>query len=377
MIRGVAILGVIATHSNFDLVPYLAPGAVGHWHPLQDLLDAGGYGVELFFFLSGWLLALIYRGEHWSPRAYWARRITSIWPLWLVFLGLGLLEYAVLGGHDPRFGTLGRLAGPGSVLLHSGWPFPVALVAAACFLGWFSPLLYNGAVLGGWSIQVEMGHYVVFPWLRRNPFRRTAAAVAVGYASYFACRGVLHLDHGLPVLGPALRAWLRLGLYGTLPYFAAGALASRLALTRDDWSLPAVRAELSRRRAQVAVLGVLLLVGLAVPLPFGRSGIAPFAFAAMLALALALGRIRYIGRAIAVCGFYSYFIYFAHFFVLQLTSHPVARGVASALGRASTATYPAEILCNYALALAISLTLGVLSYRFIERPFLNLGRRVR
>jgi peptidoglycan/LPS O-acetylase OafA/YrhL len=375
VIRGVAILGVLATHTNYYLVPRLPSHALNHWRPLTDLLDAGGYGVELFFFLSGWLLSRIYIEGRYSARSYRARRIARLWPLWLVFLVAGLVEYKIAGVHDLRFGSLSATLGPGGSLFHTGWPWPIALLASAVFLGWLSPVLYNGAVLGGWSIQVEVGHYLLFPLFRRNPFRNAGILVAAGYASYGICRGLVHFWGSEPVIGWFASSWIRLGLYGTFPYFAAGACLRAMASGREKWDLPAVRAELSARRRWLPSVAVLLAVAFIVPLPYGRSFVAPIALAVLLIASLAIGKFGRLGRAFSRLGYFSYFIYFCHFFILQLLSPALDRLAIDAVGRSSGLLYPLAIGLGFVAVLAICALLAPLSMRFIERPAMRFSRR--
>jgi peptidoglycan/LPS O-acetylase OafA/YrhL len=376
VVRGVAILGVLATHSNYYVVAHLPPSALLHWRPLVDTLDAGGYGVDLFFFLSGWLLARIYRGTEHSSRAYWARRIARLWPLWLLFLMLGVFEYKLLGASDPPFGSLGRLAGPGAAIFHSGWPWPLALVASATFLGWLSPILWNGAVLGGWSIQAEMGHYVLFPSLNKRPILRALCFVALGYLSYVACRLGLHFWRDVPALGAILRGWIRLGLYGTFPYFVTGVVASTLAARHSDWSIASIRSEARGHGRFLAAAFSLGIVALFIPLPFGRSYLAPFALLVLLGISVIIGRMDRVARFVARLGFYSYFVYFCHFFVLQFSSKVIGSGLRSHGWGSGVLVYPVSILLNFVCALFISMGLGALSYRYIERPIINRARDI-
>ncbi len=65
------------------------------------LLDNGGYGVQLFFILSGYLIAtLLLREEarygHIALKAFWVRRILRIWPLYYLIVFLGFLVLPLL-----------------------------------------------------------------------------------------------------------------------------------------------------------------------------------------------------------------------------------------------------------------------------------------
>jgi peptidoglycan/LPS O-acetylase OafA/YrhL len=119
--------------------------------------ENGGYGVQLFFILSGYLItALLLREEarygRIALRAFWVRRILRIWPLYYLLI---LIGFVVLPGLDGQIGTPGYRALLGTHLL----PF-------LGFLGNWSMALIRPApdwlsVL--WSVCVEEQFYLVVP----------------------------------------------------------------------------------------------------------------------------------------------------------------------------------------------------------------------
>ncbi len=148
--------------------------------------DNGGYGVQLFFILSGYLItSLLLREEarygRIALRAFWVRRILRIWPLYYLVL---LIGFFLLPAIDGDMGTPGYAA---TLRIH--------LLAFLGFLGnWsmamVSPIAYDWlSVL--WSVCVEEQFYIIVPLLialvparRRRPLvgLLIIASIAVRWA---------------------------------------------------------------------------------------------------------------------------------------------------------------------------------------------------
>jgi peptidoglycan/LPS O-acetylase OafA/YrhL len=122
--------------------------------------DNGGYGVQLFFILSGYLItALLLREEarygRIALRAFWVRRILRIWPLYYLVVLIGFFLLPAIDGH------LGSRGYSDTLRIH--------LVPFLCFLGnWsmalVSPIPYDSlSVL--WSVCVEEQFYIIVPLL--------------------------------------------------------------------------------------------------------------------------------------------------------------------------------------------------------------------
>jgi peptidoglycan/LPS O-acetylase OafA/YrhL len=145
----------------------------------EALSDNGGYGVQLFFILSGYLItALLLREEarygRIALRAFWVRRILRIWPLYYLTVVIG---FFFLPGLDRHWNTSGYTQ---MLRMH--------LLPFLGFLGNWSmallgPIAYDWlSVL--WSVCVEEQFYLLVPllialvWPR---FRRPlVAALIVG-----------------------------------------------------------------------------------------------------------------------------------------------------------------------------------------------------
>jgi peptidoglycan/LPS O-acetylase OafA/YrhL len=147
------------------------PWALGSWiagvSVAGALRDNGWVGVQLFFILSGYLIATLLLRERArygriDIRAFWIRRVLRIWPLYyfMVLIAFVVLPEAV------KF-----LAGPdyhGDLSIH--------LPACLAFLGNWSIILYGPpppltqVIL--WSVCVEEQFYLIVPLLLARAGRR-------------------------------------------------------------------------------------------------------------------------------------------------------------------------------------------------------------
>jgi peptidoglycan/LPS O-acetylase OafA/YrhL len=132
---------------------------IGH-APARALLQNGGFGVQFFFILSGYLItALLLREEarygRIAIRAFWVRRILRIWPLYYLIVAIGFLLLPAFIGD---FGTA-----PYFYLMSTHFP------AFLAFLGnWtmalVSPVQYAWISIL-WSVCVEEQFYLMVPLL--------------------------------------------------------------------------------------------------------------------------------------------------------------------------------------------------------------------
>jgi peptidoglycan/LPS O-acetylase OafA/YrhL len=150
-LRGVAAFWVLLHH--------LAGSYPKAFPAFSTLFIERGYlAVDLFFVLSGFVMALTYRGMFerqpvWSAYPdFLVRRIARVVPLnAAVILGIGVVvaflgpRVSELGGCAPLAGSLGHLIA--NMLLVQEWGFSCSINPPA------------------WSVSVEMAAYVAFPLL--------------------------------------------------------------------------------------------------------------------------------------------------------------------------------------------------------------------
>lgn len=323
-LRAVAVLPVLFFHAG-------VPGF------------SGGYvGVDVFFVISGYLIARLIEDEsaagRFSLARFYERRARRILPAlftvmlacipcaWVLFLpddlesfGQSLVATTLMGNNFLLWRTSGY------------WDIAVE----------FKPLMHT------WSLGIEEQFYLLFPWLAlalgRWPLRwRLLAGLALATVGLAAAIAIGREDARTAFLMLPTRAW-QLLLGAACAWAPASAMGGI-------------------RREVLAALGAgLLVLALALPPVPGRFP-APAAWAACAGAALLLryaAPVRGVGRWLALplpvgIGLVSYSLYLWHQPLLAFL-------------RAASLDEPA--LWQSLLALCMAGALAMLSWRWIEQPF--------
>ncbi|NML17775.1 acyltransferase family protein [Azohydromonas caseinilytica] len=348
VLRGVAALLVLAGHAQGVLLD----AAARQGQALQRLpLPPGGFGVDLFFCISGLIMVVASRplyGQPGAAGAFLRRRALRLVPLYWLATGLSVLALLV-GRHGLERTSWNDLLA--SLLF---LPYPVYGDAAQPF-----PLLTLG-----WSLNYEVFFYALFAVFIALPTRRAVACTVAALAA-IVLAGSLVTPHTM-----ALHFWSRpillefglgclLGLWWLRGAPAASAAvlgfgsAALVALALDPFGLSIKPAGGSTPNDLVRVIGWGLPAAalLAAALWLERHGVT-----------LSLGRV---GQALARLGDWSYSLYLMHPFALLAT--------VKAWERLALHQQLPWWMLGALLPLG-SLLLAALSYRFIEQPLL---RRLR
>ena len=355
-LRGVAACWVMLYHSRVC------------WHcalPVRSLIHHGYLAVDLFFVLSGFVLAMTHGAEFAAAgptlqAVQWRflrRRFARTYPL---FALVTLASFALASaGAFPRQPAIPLAVLPRDLLLLQAWPIGAVIPRIAHAATKAAPI-----VGPGWSISTEWGAYLLFPFLcaltlRARPFAAAAAALAAAVLIALSLRPDAAVHEAGFRQGPldvfvANTFWPGLRC---LAGFCLGLLAFRCRIPgrvdRPDRSGPPGQA--GPRLALAATLG--LLVALSVP----GSDLADLALFVLLVAALATDR----GAIAALLGWgpiywlgtVSYSIYLVHEPILQLVRGQIPPGVHG--------------LAALALDVAVwggVLAVSALTYAGIERP---------
>jgi peptidoglycan/LPS O-acetylase OafA/YrhL len=355
-LRGVAILLVIVCHYVYTLLPRREAAA---WAPV---LGWTWSGVDLFFVLSGFLIGGILLAHRHSPRYYrtfYLRRACRIVPIYVAVVAAAFL-YTELAQR-------GLLPQAPFRRLLPAWTY-------LTFTQNFWMAGHNGYgsqfLSPTWSLAVEEQFYLLAPLVLRFVSPRRLPVVLVA--------GIL--------AAPVLRLW-----YGVL----------------EDGTVPLATYVLMPARADALLLGVLLAwAWRAAAFPrFAREAgawlLLPAAVCAAAVVVLARAGGDELSPEMAHGGFSWLAVGYA-FVVLAAASRtpavaPLRWGPLRAMGRIAYATYlmhvPMLRIVHFALrgdfpsvaggaaqaatvlALAVTLALAALSWRFIEGPIVRWGHR--
>ncbi|MGH0034545.1 MAG: acyltransferase family protein [Myxococcota bacterium] len=288
-VRGFAAIWVVLYHLRGGLESAL-PG----WDAALAVVGRGYLGVDLFAFLSGFVISYTYgeRLGRFAPGAaarYLWRRLARIYPLHLFVLLLFVLALSYLNGESAVALAVGDDRFWLQLFLLNGWGLEDRF-------GWNAP---------SWTVSSEWFCYLVFPLLAPALGRVRRGETAVGLALLVFAATLLVLSR---VGRPDFDAFLDWGLVRIGGEFAVGCLLFRA--HRDGYG----------RRAPWGWIGLAALAaGLTLCAIWPPAAVASFA---VLVYALAQDpaplRAVFGRRTVVWLGEISYSIYMIHWFVLTV-----------------------------------------------------------
>jgi len=357
--RAIAVLGVLIAHDQ--------PWTV-HGHTLAAYMGYGGYGVNLFFAISGFLITTRILEEEalcgrFDIRRFYIRRVCRIQPASFAFLAVVALLMLLGMIHDTW----------------SGW-----LSSLLLYVNFSTTAVYPHASGHFWTLAVEEHFYLLLSLVLFCVRKRRILALSLLYAA-FALPLLFHfpIRHGWydPSIRPHSTQW-------QLHYLLIAALAA--VLVRRTAVLAAVK-----RWLRPGIVFAFTLI--AVPLHHGIAQVVlfhqsfrPFTglsaewgyiadyFLILWVLAtvfhpaslttrcLELPPMRFLGRI-------SYSLYLWHVLVYFFWFHAfTAPSAPWAFLFHPTALAWLQLPCKYAACIAVA----ALSYRWIEKPMIRLGHRL-
>ncbi len=313
-LRFFAALGVVLCHIRATM-----PGVYD-----GGLFDRMSDGVDFFFVLSGYVLAITYRkGLH--LKTYAVRRFARIFPLYLLTTMAWMALWLGSWGISPV------------TELRSGIAHALFLQA---FIPGFAYVLGFNAV--AWSISCEAFFYALFPWLRDG--RRALATALIGGALYIALAASFQgeVDYYFP------------GFLGYFPPARVYQFAAGIALAYSNVPMRGTLWEIAATALAAAFLFPILQ-----PAPFLESAYVTLASALLIGVfaheAGALSRLLR-QRWLVLLGESSYALYlWHHMLMLEARSATPWQG---------------------ALVIASIVLLSVVTYLYVESPARRLISRV-
>lgn len=326
--RAIAALSVALMHVLSDWSP-------GVRRFTLDVFNPGVFGVITFFLVSGFVIPFSLERLA-SLRRFWTNRVFRLYPLyWFTLVGALLLYGAHLGGPPDDFvRQLPKSAIWNATMVHALFDVPSAIG------------LY-------WTLSYEMVFYVAMSvlfavgWHKKSDWVLFAGAVL--FADYYALQPLVH--HHLRFHPPHF--WILTFFVGSTAYRGWS----------GDLPLPRVRFAIG---AFVAAVAAAVVVNYGIigarhvddganmnPPAFVSGWVAAYAFFGLLLLFPKLA----FPRTMLWLGRISYSVYLVHGLVLQIAVLPES---------------PTALLL---LRLVLAIGLSALTYRFVEEPFLRLGKK--
>jgi peptidoglycan/LPS O-acetylase OafA/YrhL len=331
-LRGIAALMVALLHLNFDI-------AGGFGDIYDDITRTGFLGVDLFFILSGFVIAYRYNYvTRFQSGAYLKFIWFRFWRIYPTHFFVTLFYVPVvaaaylLGRHVDamRFSVSSLVA---NLLLVQSWLGSDAMT-------WNSP---------AWTVSAEWLAYVVFPALMTLSSRVPRSLVLLNCA--FLLLSVPALFFIFDISGAGFTGLVRL-----FPEFLCGTLLWRL-----------YEQNRTRTRTLDVGLGIVLVLmltcGLYVPVDRPFLALPLFAGAIYLSCRSAGFVSRCLSsRAMVFLGTISYSLYLVHWPIFSLL-----RGVLPAA---------TPLSARLVIGLSVAILVAALAYRFIEAPCRQYGKRL-
>jgi peptidoglycan/LPS O-acetylase OafA/YrhL len=356
-LRGLAFLGVLVHHTA-SRIPHLNPAVL-------EVAEEGHEGVELFFLISALTLFFSLDARRRSERRpnlnFFIRRFFRIAPLFYV----GALFYfwfdrVMTGGAGPGGSSIG------------------GILATLAFVNGWSADWINRLVPGGWSIAVEMNFYLIVPWMFRrlrgvrDATQLAFAALMGGGAASVAMRWLLTRSYP----GGSTENILRFVWYWLptqLPIFCLGFVLFFVIR-------PVLKDEGKQARSVqpnphfLLLLAAYLLAAVTFSELVFYLGHILFGVAfLLLAWSLALYPNAFLVNPVTQhMGKVSFSAYISHFAVLDLVERGLPGQVPSFAGLHPEIRFAAFVAICTVLTVAVS----TLTYRLIEVPGQELGRRL-
>lgn len=333
-LRGVAAVIVMAYHfcgNDAYLEPFV-----------PSIVKRGYLGVDVFFILSGFVMALSYGALFKSGVAskdYWsfmAKRLARVYPLYAVITFIFVLKYE-LNLSGVWVGDFHAADLAACLMMIQAWGFGFHSVAGAT-----------------WSLSTELFAYIVFPLLAwATVFARPIYAVAAAVGSAALLAVIVASGHGVSGSLDVVASDSILPVLRCLAGFSFGLLSYRVALSAP------LRGLLSSSAALGGIMICLLLAAYA-----GAADLAMFALFPALVVILfhePMLALRTFGsRFVHHLGVVSYSIYLVHPLFVPVKSRLMPLAV-ERLGEA------AHVLVLASVVLA-TWGLACLFYRWVEVP---------
>ena len=335
-LRGIAICGVILTH-----VGIATQGLPNH---ISQFSTFGIRGVQLFFIVSALTLCSVYKENTIDLKSFYTRRFFRIAPMFYI-CGILYLCLFYFGIMKPEV----------SIKF-------IDVILTALFLHGFWIHSINNVVPGGWSIASEAMFYLIFPLVLKyvNDLNRSMAFLAFSFALAVVNLTLGHiLSNHFPKQKDLIDSYEHFDFLMNIPSFAMGVFIYHLNKKSSfTWKCPDAL-------FYVVCVMFMALCSDGYSIPFAQ--LIAIVFLGFFAWCISNKQYSaFTNKPLSYLGEISFSLYLIHFVVLHTAQILLPR-----------LAFPvANLVALYLSVLVISVALATLTYRFIEIPMINFGKRL-
>ena len=304
--------------------------------------DSGFLGVDVFFVISGYLMAAMYDPN--GKLVFFKRRAKRLLPTYFAVLLISVIAASIITTPND-YEQVERQA----------W---FATVFASNFGFWFQTTYFDKAVftplLHLWSLGVEIQFYLIVPIIYWLAIRSRTMFVAVALTSAVLCLVVVGISPKTAFFMLPFRLWEFMAGFGIALYLPH--LANR--------RLKALGALGAIALTAVVCIPLLKVDGLAKSVLHGHPGVTALFICVATAVVIAFGipkllEFNPVSAGLERVGHYSYSIYLVHFPLIVFVLYQPFSGT---ILKASNASLTA-------LLTVLFVGLSILLFTFVERPF--------
>lgn len=341
-LRGIAILMVIFVHIGVVLdntLLYFPEDTI-----LHKIIWSGGYGVQLFFIVSAYTLTMSYYNridESRKTLKFFIRRFFRIAPMYyLAILYFTLDKYLQFNLADPDFSAI-----------------PVrSMLSNIFFTNALIPEHTNNYVPGGWSVSVEFLFYFLMPFIC-SKIKTVNSAMLL----FLATLGVA------VIIDPIFKAYVpypyfqQYNFFVQLPVFPLGIMIY-LYLNKKDNKI---------KTYTMACLTMMLFILCYMTLP--EHILFSLLFALILIIQSKYNFKALSNKVLASVGKVSFSMYLVHFGVIYMFNRI---GFNHIIPVTSYGMSILNFILMYLIVVACAYAISNITYRLVEVPGQNLGRRL-
>lgn len=360
-LRGLAIFGVLAYHVVI-VVKDLPP-------PVKLIIEQGESGVQLFYLVSAFTLFWSMNNRSQAESSpifdFFVRRFFRIAPLFYCAIAYYILKDGI---------------GP-SYWVDDGKSITIPnIISHLTFTNGWNPYWINTLVPVGWSVAIEMPFYLLVPFLFKR-IKSINQAVWLTFIAFIVSKFLSFILKKFPLVSDPnlLKDFLYYWLPNQLPYFFLGIIFYFLIF--DTWknseesNFPSALNYYRKAMTPLVLLG-LFMVGLSVTTTLTVTVTSFFYGIGFVGLAFWLAHNSFpllVNQFWCYLGKISYSAYLIHIEIVELTKFLMPKALS-----ALNLTLPPliNLIVLLGISLAGTMALSTLTYRYIEKPGMALGRHI-